>query len=442
MSGKPVLKAGFLVGLIIFTLFTAANAFAQSSPDDDIHISAIAEFYALHSYPNQKGHKALAVGPGGYSGKSFGKPSAGSAAKDAVKNCTAALRTAPYKSLARRKCVLFDVDGKRTGKATPVGVPFGTVAEGPDLPYKLGNRWEPTGVTHRGILLLLNGCNKLHGISGWVRAWVNFYRANGFRVVMPDSFAEPRDPEACGYPGENGIDAQTRSLKLRIAQTLRTIAILRQEYPGEAIYVHGHSEGGYIAQALGEKLAGIIVTGAPCGFDGAAVYWVGEGTPVLVVAGTEDTWFAKVGTAKALSSYCKKVQGAGKLTTASVRGMGHFAALWWPGVLNSVSKFLNVEPIAVARREAATSALPGILEVEMEQYRNAPKPKALAVHEKGQWSWFATVNAQYSSAETKLDVEEIALFDCDDRAGFDAFKDASHQHACVLVDVNGKPPAK
>ncbi|WP_162918182.1 hypothetical protein [Taklimakanibacter deserti] len=224
MYSERLSGPGFLFCIIIFILMLTREGVAESPLDDDIHISAIAEFYAIHTCPHLKGHNAFAVGPGGYWADSFGKPSINTATKTALKSCTAALRTSSYKSLARRECVLFDIDGKRTGGATPTGIPFGTAAKGPDLPYEKGDRWEPTGTGRRGTLLLLHGCNRLDSIDGWLRSWINFYRTSGFRVVRPDSFAEPHDREVCGHPGEDGIDAQTRNLKLRVAQTLRTIA--------------------------------------------------------------------------------------------------------------------------------------------------------------------------------------------------------------------------
>jgi pimeloyl-ACP methyl ester carboxylesterase len=440
MNSFSIVKSGLSLCIAVFILISMGTAFAQSSSNDDIHISAIAEFYVLHSYPQLKGHRALAAGPGGYWADSFGKISGDIAGKAALKSCTATLRTSKYKSLARRDCVLFDIDGKRTGKAAPTGISFGTAAQGPDIPYEKGGQWEATGSQHRGTVILLHGCNRLDGVvSGWVRAWINFYRASGFRVIMPDSFAEPRDRDVCGPPGEDGIDAQTRNLKLRVAQTLRTIATVRQKYPGEPIYVHGHSEGGYVAQALGEKLAGVIVTGAPCGFGDAAAYWVADGTPVLVIAGTKDAYFSLARTAKALTSYCKTVRGAGKLETVSVDGMGHFTGLWWPQVRKGIAAFLDSEPIAIARRKTDGTTLPAIAPSDLAEYQKAPTPKAFAADANGKRSWYATENAQFSSGETRLDVEEMALFDCDEKAGMDAFRDAAHQHACVLVDVNGKP---
>jgi hypothetical protein len=80
-------------------------------------------------------------------------------------------------------------------------------------------------------------------------------------------------------------------------------------------------------------------------------------------------------------------------------------------------------------------AFPDLTPTELERYRASALPKALAADGKNNWSWNA-------GAETKLDAEETALFDCDQRARADAFLDTSHQHACVLVDVNGKKVVK
>lgn len=74
---------------------------------------------------------------------------------------------------------------------------------------------------------MVHGCNLLGILDGVVMSWVNYYRAAGLQVFLPDSFAEPRDGEMCGNPGEHGIDRQTRILKPRIAQTRHTAPLQR-----------------------------------------------------------------------------------------------------------------------------------------------------------------------------------------------------------------------
>lgn len=431
MGGNLLSVSRCLLCAIIFILIFAENAFAQSSGDDDIHISAITEFYALQVYPQMKGHKAIAIGPGGYWSEAYGKPSALAAGKYALAGCANALRQSPYKSLAKRKCLLFDVDGERTGKATPIGIPFGTVPEGRDYPLEFGKMWEPSSANRKGIMVMVHGCNPIGVMGGWMDSWINYYRAAGFQVFLPNSFAEPRDGELCGNPGEHGIDQQTRTLKLRIAQTRHTLAELRKKYPKDPIYLHGHSEGGYVVQALGEKVAGIIVSGSPCGFGYSSAYWVAPGTPLLAIAGTKDPYIYKARNAKELTAFCKTIHGEGKLKAVSVSGMGHFTALWWPDVRNAVNAFLGTEPTKISRRESGDAAFPNLTPAQLEDYRNMALPKALAADNKGNWG-------RSERAETRLDAEEIALFDCDQQAKVDAFLETAHQHACMLVDVNGK----
>jgi dienelactone hydrolase len=431
-------KTWLLAYAIIFTLTATEKSRAQSANDDDIHISAIAELYFLRVYQKAKGHKALAVGPAGYWASAEGRPSARAAEKAALANCQATLRKAPFRSLSSRRCILFDVDGKATGHASPIGVPFGTVREGRDYPLEFGKMWEPSTPSRKGIMVMVHGCNPIGPLGGLMISWINFYRAAGLQVFLPNSFAEPRDGELCGNPGEHGIDQQTRTLKLRIAQTRHTLAGLRKRFPADPIYLHGHSEGGYVVQALGEKAAGIIVTGSQCGFGYASAYWAAPGTPILVIAGTKDSYIYKARNAKELTAYCKAIRGEGKLKAVSVAGMGHVAAVWWPGLRDAVNTFLDIEPIVVTRRKPDGMTVADIPSNILEQYRSAASPKALAADEKGNWSWYASEDARYATNETKLDAEEIALFDCDEKARLDPYQDASHQHACVLVDVNGK----
>jgi pimeloyl-ACP methyl ester carboxylesterase len=334
----------------IFLLLVMVYPFApaQSAGNTDLHITATTEFYALHRYPAKRAHKAIAIGPGGYWGEASGQNSAKEAENAALSGCRNALRTIGPKSLSRAECVLFDLDGNRTGKAPPIGVPFGTTLTEPDRPLNEGYSFKPEG-TPRGSVLFLHGCNGIKSINGWVYAWASFYRAAGYRVFFPDSFVDQRDTELCGIPPPDQIDHQTRNMKLRIAQTKRSLSVLRKKYPGEPIYVHGHSEGGYAAQALGENVSGIIVTGSPCGFGSAGTYFSAPKVPVLVIVGTKDSYVPDSSSPKRLADYCKSVTGDGSLQFISVKGLGHYAAPWWPAVANAIGKIIDYDPPAVGR---------------------------------------------------------------------------------------------
>lgn len=284
-------------------------------------------------------------------------------------------------------------------------------------------------------MLLLHGCDGPDISGGSQMAWVNYYRAQGFRVILPNSFAEVRETDSCPPLGENDVEKQTRNLKLRVAQTLRTLSGIKKEYPGEPVYLHGQSEGGAVAQALGEKVDGIVVTGATCGFGYSDFYYVGKNVPVLVIAGTKDPWFAQAKDAKGLAQFCRNIIGDGPMTLVSVAGMDHYAAIWWPPVEAAISKFLKIPSIRMGRSPADDVAYPKIPSSDMLQYEKAHQHKAIAASKSGTWSWD-------SGASNNLDAEEKALFDCDQAAGAVPFLDTSYVHNCVLVEVDGEKLVK
>lgn len=418
-----------LCGFVYLVLCTSA-VLAQAGTDVDFHISAEVEFYAVYKYPSYKLHKAIAIGPAGHWSSFYEVESADSAAKLALESCTKKLHSSSILSVRGKDCVLFDVDGKRTGKATPIGIPFDTVPEGQDVPWQSGKEWHSTGATNRGILLLLHGCDGFNLGSGWLMAWVNYYRAAGFRVILPNSFGEDREPAFCGYAGEAEIDQQTRILKRRVAQTRRTIGGIRKQYPGEKIYVHGYGEGGMIAQGVNEKIDGVVVTANFCGFGFSGVFQVAEDVPILFIAGTEDPYFPEASTAKGLAKFCRNVSGAGKMTILSVKGMAD-AATWWPQVDAAISKLLKMPTRKVGRPSSKGVSFPEIPAEQLELYAKAGRHKAIAANRQGAWSW-------YSDSKIRIDVEEDVLFACDETSGVDAYLDPALKHGCVLVDVNGK----
>lgn len=430
MRFRPPWRLSSLLCALSILVIVGSTGAVRADTDDDIHISAERELFVLYKYPHRKGHKALAVGPSGYWGESHGVRSAAQASKSAIDTCNRVLRTSKFKSEARRRCVLFAVNDKRTGKATPIGIPFGTVPAGDDLPWQFGKEWRATSFTKRGTMLLGHGCNG-HHIDARLMAWVNYYRAAGFRVIMPNSFAEPRDPDTCPPLGENRTDEQTRNLKLRIAQMRRTIAGVRKKYPGEPLYLHGFSEGGYVVQALDEKVDGVIVTGAMCGFGYAGVYRAAKGVPLLLIAGTKDFTFPEATSAKALARFCRRVTGTGPMTFVSIAGMDHYAAIWWPGVETAIRKFLEIPPIRINRPSVEGVVFPPLPTTELDRYEKARPHKAIAANKFG--TWYLT-----TELGSKFDAEEDALFGCDDAVGADVYLDTEHMHACVLVDVNSK----
>lgn len=420
----------FLAGAFVTAVMMTTDGFAQSGADAEFHIPVDMEFFALHRYPTFKTHKALAVGPGAWSAYEE-SPSAEMAANAALADCNRDLRAYEH-TMPNQTCVLFDVDGKRTGEASAIGEAFGKAAKGEDYPWRTGKEWAATTPTERGTMLLVHGCDGPPDISGWSMAWVSYYRAAGFRVILPNSFADLRDPATCGLPKDiAGFNRGNRNIKLRISQTLRTIAGIRRKYPGEPLYLHGHSEGGWVVQALGQNVSGIIITGTVCGFGHSGFYLAGKNVPLLVIAGTRDKSFRQATGPEALSSYCQNVSGIGKMTWTSVPEMGHYAVPWRPEVLDAVSKFLNAPRLTAARRSPTGTSYPKLPLDQRELYDKSNSHKAIAANKSGGWYWGGDF-------DNVLDAEEDVLYACDQLSQKSPFADTPHQHECALVDVDGK----
>jgi hypothetical protein len=267
-------------------------------------------------------------------------------------------------------------------------------------------------------------------------AWVSYYRAVGFRVIMPDSFADIRDRATCGLPDSvAAFNRQSRNVKLHISQTLRTIAGIRRKYPGEPLFLHGHSEGGWVVQALGQNVSGIIVTGTACGFGNSGYYLAGKNVPLLVISGTRDKSFPQAASAEALASYCRDVSGVGNMTWTSIPDMGHNALLWRPEVMDAVSKFLDAPRLTAARRPLTGITYPKLPADQYELYKESGAHKAMAVNKSGGWYWAG-------GYDNKLDAEEDVLYACDQLSRKSPFADSSHQHECALVDFDGEKLVK
>jgi pimeloyl-ACP methyl ester carboxylesterase len=410
---------------------TPASNSARAAPEDDIHISVEAELLARTKYRNLKRHKALAVGPLGRYGYGWNYPAAKQAEKGALDFCRTSLKATGLPP-AQRKCVLYDVDGKLTGQGKPQGVSLDLILNEPDPTYQRGRKIHPDGEAI-GTIIFLHGCNGL-GSSGWQLAWESFYTAAGYRVISPDSLADVRDPAFCSTPGRwptvEDDNRMSRNIKYRVAQTRRTIKLVRRLFAERPIYVHGHSEGGLVAQLLNENIGGVIVTGATCGLWASRLSRTPPKVPTLVIVGTKDTFVPEGKTAKSLARHCKGVAGAGPMTVVSVEGMGHYAAAWWPKVAQAVGKFLKFKPaVAIADSPDVVKTLPRV----PPEFYAAPEHKALATASAAEYFYD-------SGYETANDARQAALFGCDARLRWNAFKEPSKRHRCVVMTITNPKP--
>jgi hypothetical protein len=190
--------------------------------------------------------------------------------------------------------------------------------------------------------------------------------------------------------------------RLRIAQTQRTLAELRKQRPGVPIYLWGHSEGGFIVQAVEADVAGIIVTGEECGVDGARVaapYKV----PILYLLGENDPYVNGLGTpvSRTAESICASV------------------------FLGSTHR-----PVALAGN-AAQAKTSWKKQRRWGRYRRAKPIKLAASNGR---SFYAVEHV-----EALEDAKQMVVFACDKALAPRTNVFITGRHICTLVDVDGKP---
>ena len=311
----------FLSLLVIWFFLIPKTAIGKQP---ELFLSSSVEVFLLSAYKNKNNHKAIALGPYGSFGSSWGAGSKSWAKKTALKNCEHAVKRSIYKNIPRGRCRIYAVDNKIGLVGKTLKNPIGSVLANPDKPLIKAHYNRAPVKTQKGVLIYLHGCSGFHLHYEWKR-WANIFSSLGLRVIVPNSFADPRPGKKCGKIPLSQTKDRTVVQKLRIAQTLRTIKNVKKQFPHQPIFVWGQSEGGAVSQWINTDVAGIIATGTNCGTWGIGALLVKSSVPLLMLLGTKDPYLKtpRKGKFKYLTKLCKKAVKSKQWRFVVMKGIGH-----------------------------------------------------------------------------------------------------------------------
>ena len=262
----------------------------------------------------------------------------------------------------------------------------------------------------KGVVLHLHDCRGLRS-TGWVHAWFNHLERSGYKVYAPDSFAEKRRKRSCSWP----YPVRESVYRLRERQTENALAVIRESHPDLPVYVWGHGEGAWLAMRLKTKLAGVVTTGAVCGYGRKGAVSLSEDVPVLALIGDPkvDRFLRRelrYKRKKSVAEACSEAFAGDNRNWQSLEGSGRIAAPWDPEVRAAVATVIPiVQEYSGVLPEENNSDLTGLqigsaARREFRRgYRNSARRKAFAIGPFGYYGYStawgndrdATVDALY-----------------------------------------------
>lgn len=218
------------------------------------------EIWLQNVFKAFEGNKAYALGPGNLDWYGYEYETLDQARAEALNGCRAAVREAFGETYANQ-CQLVMENDKLVWNGTMPRPMTESFLPEPDLPLARANVFGDID-SAKGILLALHGCDgQADSANEWYKGWIDAFVSRGYAVISPSSQADPHE-FLCGDDIADAVFDPV--IRLRVAQTLRTLANLKKLYPGKPIVLWGNGEGGTIAQAIGFDVKGTVITVAAC----------------------------------------------------------------------------------------------------------------------------------------------------------------------------------
>ena len=417
-----------LVSFVMLVLF----ALPVNAEDTKSVLDVRTEYVWRKLYVTAKKNKAMAVASNGAYGIAFDASFLATAESRAMESCNERSKFLSLRQPSTPACRLLASEDDWKLSETIADPLWQDPAPGTDAPMRKGRKYLTQ--KSKGIILHVHGCNGL-GDRIFTDVWGAYFNALGYDFYAPDSFAVKRPKEVCGLANDYPPEQVSTVWRLRIAQTQRTLADLKNANPGKPVYLFGHSEGGLIVQMIAGEVAGIIVSGEECGVFGAPLA-ADDKVPLLYLWGEFDQFVNGMGfrLTKDSPAKCERDFASHNPQFAILEGRTHIPWPWNTKVNSAVASFLHAEkPLDLKLARAGKRNFADWKRTRVPKTYKSAKPHRAAAIGPGGRSYMVW------GLDTYEDASQIALFGCTRTVSkANIFK--TGKYACSLVDVNGAAP--
>jgi hypothetical protein len=250
------------VALVLLMFGFVSHSVASQDPEEATppQFTYWQEIWLEHVFKPFEKHKAYALGLANYDYYSYGYETPAEAKEEALNGCRDSVREA-FGRDADTQCQLVMEDDRLVWPAQMPRPMTENYLSEPDLPLARANVFNDIAPA-KAIVLALHGCDgQTDPEDEWFKSWLDFFLERQYAVISPSSFADQQEI-LCGDNISN-VDFDP-VIRLRVAQTLRTIDNLKKRYPGKPIILWGYGSGGIIAQMIHFDVKGAIISAAQC----------------------------------------------------------------------------------------------------------------------------------------------------------------------------------
>ncbi len=420
--------------LVLISLISLLAGWTGAQAAEKPVLSFTAEFFLHKHFGSLAGHKALAASETGGWGYADNAPNRLVAESLATLRCYGANKQRLKKDETQKPCEVIAADDETLKSDLVAAMRWQLPAEGQDRPFAKGFRQTLPKGAAKGTILHVHGCDGL-GERDVMRVWADYFNVLGYDFYAPLSFADKRPKASCGKVSDYPMRQTSTNWRLRVAQTLRTIATLRKQQPGQPIFLWGHSEGGMIVQAVQADVAGVIVTGEECGVESMPVA-TPAGVPYLYVLGQNDPYIDGLGSPVTWGAegLCRQRAGPRPVGFHVAEGVKHTPFPWQFPASIVIPRFLGSGPVLVEKVPISDRLKRAWKKQRSSRkYAKAKPGKVAAGDAKGQLYFIA-------GSDDLAESREYILHYCARAVSRKTNVFKTRKHICSLVDVDGNPP--